>query len=220
MKEDVLEQQMENIFHTRCHIDNKVYNMITDGRSCTNIASTTLIEKLNLPILKHPRPYKLQWLNECGEMMVNKKVLVSLSIGRYSDKVLCYVVPMHTGHILLGWPWQFDRKVIHDGFKNRYLFVKDYKQITLVPLTPKQIYEDQLKLKREKELKKVAESFKKEEKSESKNPREVESSKRREKDKEKREVTEKREKKEGQHEIKEKETVERKLEKQVSFYAK
>ena len=59
VKEDELEQQMENIFHTRCHIDNKVYSMITDGRSCTNIASITLIEKLNLPILKHPRPYKL-----------------------------------------------------------------------------------------------------------------------------------------------------------------
>ena len=39
--------------------------MIIDQGSCTNVASTTLVEKLNLPTLKHPRSYKLQWLNEC-----------------------------------------------------------------------------------------------------------------------------------------------------------
>jgi hypothetical protein len=59
VKEDDMEQQRENIFHTRCHINNKVCSMIIDGGSCTNVASTTLVEKLNLPTLKHPRPYKL-----------------------------------------------------------------------------------------------------------------------------------------------------------------
>ena len=68
------------------------------------MASTTLVEKLNLPTLKHLRPYKLQWLNDCGEVKVNKQVLVSFSIGRYEDKVLCDIVPMHAGHILLGRP--------------------------------------------------------------------------------------------------------------------
>ena len=61
---------------------------------------------------------------------------------------------MHEGHILLGKPWQFDRKVNHNGFKNRHSFVKDNKNITLVPLTPRQVYEDQMKLKRENDLKK------------------------------------------------------------------
>uniref|UniRef100_A0A2N9HVB7 Reverse transcriptase RNase H-like domain-containing protein n=1 Tax=Fagus sylvatica TaxID=28930 RepID=A0A2N9HVB7_FAGSY len=42
-----------------------------------------------------------------------------------------------------GGPWQFDRKVTHDGFKNRYSFVKDSRTVTLVPLTPRQVYEDQ-----------------------------------------------------------------------------
>ena len=49
VKEDDMEQQRENIFHTRCHINNKVCSMIIDGGSCTNVASTTLVEKLNLP---------------------------------------------------------------------------------------------------------------------------------------------------------------------------
>ena len=80
---------------------------------------------------------------------MNRQVLVSFSIGKYKDEVLCDVVPMHAGHILLGRPWQFDRRVIHDGFGNRYSFVKDNKSVTLVPLTPRQVYEDQLKIKRE-----------------------------------------------------------------------
>ena len=58
VKEDA-EVQRDNIFHTRCHIKDKVCSMIIDGGSCTNVASTSLVEKLNLKTLKHPRPYKL-----------------------------------------------------------------------------------------------------------------------------------------------------------------
>jgi hypothetical protein len=174
VKEDDMEQQRENIFHTRCHINNKVCSMIIDGGSCTNVASTTLVEKLNFPTLKHPMPYKLKWLNDCGEIKVTKQVLISFSIGKYKDEVLCDVVPMHAGHILLGRPWQFDRKAIHDGFKNRYSFVKDSRIVTLVPLTPRQVYEDQVKLKRENELKKNCEpeSSKKEEEKETEKKKE------------------------------------------------
>jgi hypothetical protein len=58
---------------------------------------------------------------------------------------------MQASHILLGRPWQYDRKAIHDGVKNWYTIVKDGKAITLVPLTPKQVYDDQIKLKGEHE---------------------------------------------------------------------
>ena len=71
-------------------------------------------------------------------------MLVSFSIGRYKDEVLYDVVPMHASHILLGKPWQFDRKVNHDEFKNRHSFVKTIKPL-LLPLTPRQMYEDQMK---------------------------------------------------------------------------
>uniref|UniRef100_A0A2N9G1C9 CCHC-type domain-containing protein n=1 Tax=Fagus sylvatica TaxID=28930 RepID=A0A2N9G1C9_FAGSY len=112
IKVDDAEQQRENIFHTRCHVNNK-------------------------------------WLNDCGEVRVDRQVLVTFSIGKYLDEVLCDVVPMHAGHILLGRPWQYDRRVTHDGFKNMYSFVKGGKTIKLAPLTPSQVYEDQLKLKSE-----------------------------------------------------------------------
>ena len=148
VKEEDNEVQRDNIFHTRCHVNNKVCNVIIDSGSCTNAASTLLVEKLILPTLKHPRPYKFQWLNDNGEVRVTKQVLVSLSIGRYKDKVLCEVMPMQAGHILLGRLWQFDRRVMHEGFKNCYSFVADGKPITLAPLPPKEVYNDQIRIKK------------------------------------------------------------------------
>jgi len=149
-----MEQQRENIFHTRCLNNNNVCNMIIHGGSCTNVASTTLVEKLNLSNLKHPKPYKLRWLNEYGEIRLKKQVLVSFSIGKYSDEVLCdVVVPMHARHLLLGRPYEFYRRATKDGYTNRYSFVRNNKTITLAPLTPKQVYEEQLKMKREREKK-------------------------------------------------------------------
>ena len=78
--------------------------MIVDGGSCTNVVSTLLVNRLGLPTVPHPRPYKLQWLSDCGEIKVNRQALISFSIGKYSDEVLCDVVPMHAGDILLGRP--------------------------------------------------------------------------------------------------------------------
>ena len=84
-------------------------------------------------------------------MKVTKQVLIALAIGKYSDEVMCDVVPIHASHFLLGCPWQFDQKAIHDRFRNRFTIVKDGKTITLVPLSPKQVYDDQMKLKKESE---------------------------------------------------------------------
>ena len=83
---------------------------------------------------------------------------------------------MHAGHILLGKPWQFDKKVNHDVFKNRHSFVKDKKTITLVSLTPRQVYEDQMKLKRENDLQKNCDtkSSKKDDEKESETKKESE----------------------------------------------
>ena len=59
-----------------------------------NVASTTTVNKLGLPITNHPRPYKLQWFNDGGEIRVTRQVLVSFRIGKYEDEVLCDVAPM------------------------------------------------------------------------------------------------------------------------------
>jgi hypothetical protein len=54
VKEDDMKQQRENIFRTRCHINNKVCIMIIDGGSCTNVTSTILVEKIDFTYLETP----------------------------------------------------------------------------------------------------------------------------------------------------------------------
>ncbi|XP_042446204.1 uncharacterized protein LOC122031159, partial [Zingiber officinale] len=110
------EDQRENIFHTRYLIQGKTCSMIIDGGSCTNVASTRMVTKLNLKTTPHARPYKLQWLSNSGELVVNQQVLINFSIGKYEDQVLCDIVPMEASHILLGRPWQFDRRDFEDVF--------------------------------------------------------------------------------------------------------
>jgi len=62
MEEDT--SQRENFFQTRCLVKGKVCALIIDGGSCTNFASTRLVSKLHLETKPHPKPYKLQWINE------------------------------------------------------------------------------------------------------------------------------------------------------------
>jgi hypothetical protein len=58
-KEDDVKQQRENIFHTRCLINDKACSMIIDSSSYTNVASVTLVKKLGLNTVKHKRPHQL-----------------------------------------------------------------------------------------------------------------------------------------------------------------
>ena len=75
-KHDDYKEQRKILFYTYCLISNKLCNMIIDGGSCANVASILLVEKLKLPLIKHPKPYKLQWLNDSGLVKVNRQVLV------------------------------------------------------------------------------------------------------------------------------------------------
>jgi len=59
VKEDEINQQRENIFHTRCYVQSKVCGLIIDSGSCVNVCSTTLVSKLNLCTVKHAKPYRL-----------------------------------------------------------------------------------------------------------------------------------------------------------------
>ncbi|XP_070049344.1 uncharacterized protein [Nicotiana tomentosiformis] len=140
--------QRENHFHARCKIMGDVCSMIIDNGSCANVASASLVEQLNFPTRKSPTPYRLQWLNECGELKVTKLVLIKFKIGKYHDEVWCDVVPMQACHLLLGRPWQYDREAKHDGRTNKYSLVKDRYKFTLLSLTPFQVNEDYKKNKR------------------------------------------------------------------------
>jgi len=109
------------------------------------------VEKFGLPTISHVKPYKLEWLSEEGKIIVNKQVLIAFSIGKYKDEVLCDVVPMEAIHILLGRPWQFDRKNLHDGLTNKISFTFKGHKIILKSLSQKEVNEDQIKMKNKRE---------------------------------------------------------------------
>ena len=60
----------------------------------------------------------------------------------------CDVVLIQARHLLLERPWQFDKKVKHDGSTNKYSFVHNQWIVTLFPWTPSQVYEDQVRLQK------------------------------------------------------------------------
>src|SRR3989440_3011857 len=76
---------------------------------------------------------------------------------------------MQAGHLLLGRPWQYDRRVMHDGYSNRYSFTYKGRNVVLAPLSPQEVYEEQKRLfEREKKVRENKGKEAKREKKESK----------------------------------------------------
>jgi len=58
---------------------------------------------------------------------------------------------MEAIHVLLGRPWQYDRKILHDGHTNKNSFNFQGHKIMLKPLFPKDVNEDKKKRENEKD---------------------------------------------------------------------
>lgn len=147
--------QQENIFHMRYTVNNKVFSLIIDGGSCTNVDSKLMVDKLGLTKIRHPRHHKLRWLNNSIEFKISEQVTISFSVGRYHDQVLYDDVPMKAGHILLGRAWHFDREVTYDGCVDLYSFMHDKLMYTLAPLTPAEVHELQVKMSKDIQVSKT-----------------------------------------------------------------
>nr|GEX76509.1 reverse transcriptase domain-containing protein [Tanacetum cinerariifolium] len=124
-----------NIFRTKCTTKGKVCTVIVDGGSCDNMVAKTMVDKLELLVQDHPEPYQLTLLKKGNVVRVTQRCFVHFSIGnKYTDEVWCEVIPMDACHLLLGRPWQYDRRTKHDGFRSTYSFSKDGLNIVLAPL--------------------------------------------------------------------------------------
>ena len=108
--------------------------MVIDSGSTKNFVSQEMVDKLSLETEKLVKPYKVAWFKEGVEVPKTHRCLVKFSISKnYKDEIWCDVVSLEVCHILLGHPWQYDRKTQHDGEKNTYTFKKDKFKIALYP---------------------------------------------------------------------------------------
>ena len=90
-------------FHTRVIVIGKAVNVVIDNGSAINFVAQEVIDKLNLPTEKLPKPYQVTW--STGHVIpVTHRCLVSFKLGGYEDRIWCDVIHMNIAHILFGRP--------------------------------------------------------------------------------------------------------------------
>jgi hypothetical protein len=147
--------QRWNIFQTQCQVNNTCCKLIIDSGSYTNVVSKSMVDALALSTWKHPQPHCVEWLYESGKLKVTRKVRLKFSVDNYSDTVICDVLPMDACQLLLGRPWQYDRRSTHDGRSNTYSFWDDGRRHVLRPMLEQDIKVDTTVLQKKSTVKKV-----------------------------------------------------------------
>lgn len=56
------ESQRNSLFHTRCTINNKVYELLIDSGCTENIISRVAVNILQLKTTENSNPYKISWV--------------------------------------------------------------------------------------------------------------------------------------------------------------
>jgi hypothetical protein len=126
--------QRWNAFQLECKIKDKVYKLVIDGGSFTNVISKDLVQTLSLSTWRHPTPHHVKWMNPAEKLKITHKVRVKFSVGSYIDKVEYDVVPMDVCHLLLGIPWAYDLNATYEGCSNHYSFVHKGMHHVLKPM--------------------------------------------------------------------------------------
>ena len=139
-KETVEPVQRKDLLRTICKEKEICYKVVIESGITDNLVSIKMVEKLGLNKIKHLMPCKVSWLHKGHQIL--EQCEVEFQIGRYNDKILCDVMPIDFCHILLCRPWQFERKVVHDGRSSCYKFEKDGMKHTLLSLQEENIVQN------------------------------------------------------------------------------
>jgi hypothetical protein len=75
--------QRNNLFRIACKTKDRVCKVIIDSGSIDNLASTEMVDKLELETIAHLIPYTISWLQKGNQVMVTKQCLVEFKIGGY-----------------------------------------------------------------------------------------------------------------------------------------
>lgn len=119
---------------TGCKSRSNCWKMIVDSGGIDNLVAEEMVQKHGLKRVRHPCPYRINWLQDEHSLGVREYCLVDFQIGQYVDQVLCDIVDMNSCHILLGSPWQHDCKAVHDCVKTVFTIEKGGRKFSLIPL--------------------------------------------------------------------------------------
>eukprot|EP00253_Pinus_taeda_P031890 PITA_31890 len=133
-KEIVEPSQRKTLYRTVCKVQEKCFQMIIDSGNNDSLLFVEEVEKLKLKTMRHPTRYKVSWLQNGHQLLVNEKCEVEFQLGKYKDKIVCDLMPMDVCHILLGRPCQYGIGAMHDGKRNTYMFGKYGINRTLLPM--------------------------------------------------------------------------------------
>jgi len=81
-KEIVEPSQRKTLFRTLCKVQGKCCQMIIDSGSTDNLVSIEVVEELTLKTMKHPTPYKVSWLQNGHQLLVNEQCKVEFQVGK------------------------------------------------------------------------------------------------------------------------------------------
>lgn len=56
--------ESHTIFRTWCTINGKICELLIDNGSTKNVIFAKVVKALNLPTIKHPKPYKISWVKK------------------------------------------------------------------------------------------------------------------------------------------------------------
>lgn len=129
---DTKNWRCNSLFQTKVKCNNQLCSFVIDGGSCTNVVSEEACKKLGLKNEAYLSPYKVAWVNNAN-LQIQERYFVTYSLGRFTDQVMCDVLPLKMCHILHGHPWLYDKKTKYCGFKNTYSFQQGKKKITMIP---------------------------------------------------------------------------------------
>ncbi|KAK8916805.1 hypothetical protein KSP39_PZI022608 [Platanthera zijinensis] len=124
-----------NIFQAYFKAGEKVCRLVVDSGSCMNVIAESALARMGLTAEPHPSPFQVAWVTKTT-LSVTRRCLVSITIGPYTDKIWCDVMPMDVCHVLLGRPWLYDRDVLIHGRSNTCSFLLDGKRVVLNPVRP------------------------------------------------------------------------------------
>lgn len=78
--------------------------VIINHKSCANIATKAMMDKIKLPIIVHPQPYYIRWM-ESRELVSEQVKVLILIPNIYFNHVMFNVVPAVVSHIVFRNPW-------------------------------------------------------------------------------------------------------------------